>query len=166
MNITIRSARPDDAEALTRLADTLNRSVGFEAEGFTADVARADGFGPHPAFRTIVAAGDRGLVGYALYTVAYETGWGARGAFLADLYVAPPARRRGIARRLMAAVARETAGNGACYMWWLAGEENAAALALYRGLGIREERNIECLLDRGAFAALAAAAERADGDPD
>jgi GNAT superfamily N-acetyltransferase len=51
--------------------------------------------------------------------------------YLEDLYVAPPARGRGIGAALIAAVYREADVLGADRVYWLTHETNHAARALY-----------------------------------
>ena len=66
-------------------------------------------------------------VGYALFYPSYDTEHAARGLYLQDLYVVPEARRQGIGRALMAAVARACQADGGCYLFWNALERNARA---------------------------------------
>ena len=57
--------------------------------------------------------------------------------FVKDLAVHPAARRRGLGRALMLAVFQEFARRGAVHVDLKVREENAAAQALYRSLGMR-----------------------------
>ncbi len=58
-------------------------------------------------------------------------------AFVKDLAVHPAARRRGLGRALMLAVFQEFSRRGAVHVDLKVREENAAAQALYRSLGMR-----------------------------
>ena len=59
-------------------------------------------------------------------------------AMVHALEVAPPMRRRGLARHLMTAAARWAAAREATHLAVLVTRANAPALALYRGLGMAE----------------------------
>ena len=51
-------------------------------------------------------------VGFALYTFNYSVWTAARGIFIEDIWVVPEERRGGVARALMAALARECVAKG------------------------------------------------------
>ena len=68
-------------------------------------------------------------IGYALSRAA------AGEAEVLSIGVLEPARRRGVGRALMAAVAEQAGRLGATSLFLEVAEDNAAALALYRGLG-------------------------------
>ena len=130
---TIRSATPGDADALEALAAEFHVAHGDPTGLLTADAIRRDGFGAVPEFAVMVAQDASGLLRYALFYDAYEPSYAARGVYIADLYVRPVARRRGLGRRLIAAVARDGRDRGRRYLWWVARAENTAsssALAL------------------------------------
>ena len=65
--------------------------------------------------------------------------------FIYELAVAPPARRRGVATRLVAELAAIARRNG-CYGMWVGTEvDNAAAVATYRRAGATEETTFTLL---------------------
>jgi ribosomal protein S18 acetylase RimI-like enzyme len=73
---------------------------------------------------------DGQLVGFAHYL--YHTGtWTQSICYLQDLFTAPTARGRGVARALIDAVAGDARERGAARFYWLTQEQNAAARALY-----------------------------------
>lgn len=81
--------------------------------------------------RGVAARSDGGIVGFAHYY--FHTGIWADGdsrCYLHDLYVAPQARRRGIAQALIEWVARDAEQHGATLLHWHTREENPAR-ALY-----------------------------------
>src|SRR5262249_13863674 len=78
-------------------------------------------------------------VGYALFHDAYEPAYAARGVYLCDLFVTAHARRHGIGRALVAAVAQDAERRGRSYVWWVSRPWSAEAHALYRGMGAIEE---------------------------
>lgn len=132
--VTVRPAEPGDAEAVARLARLLSLSDGARPSQFTAEAFRRDGFGAAPAFRALVAAIDGEVVGYALYYPGYDTDRATRGVYLADLYVAAGARRRGVGRALVAGVARAAREMGGRWMFWSVLKRNKAARKFYRTL--------------------------------
>ena len=87
----IRDARPDDAETIARMCRELAAVTGVEGgvamtpERVARDLIGGAGLSP------ILAEIDGRIAGYALYSVAYETAWSARGLYLADLLVTPVA---------------------------------------------------------------------------
>ena len=79
----------------------------------------------------------------------FHTGiWSPRACYLEDLFVAPAARGRGVARALIEAVAAEAREAGTRRLYWLTHETNATARALYDQVAKRSgfleyEREIE-----------------------
>lgn len=77
--------------------------------------------------RGVAARSDGAIVGFAHYY--FHTGIWADGdsrCYLHDLYVAPQARRRGIAQALIEWVARDAEQHGATLLHWHTKEENPA----------------------------------------
>ena len=105
--VTLRPAREDDAAAAFAMLYALAEAVG-EAEAFAATVedVRRDGFGPAPLYETLIAELDGRPVGLLTLFPIYSTYMGRPCLYVNDLYVAPEARGRGVARRLMARVCR------------------------------------------------------------
>lgn len=135
MTVEIRPALASDAETLAALAEKFHRAHNDPTGFLTADAIRRDGFGDDPEFQVMVAdAGTGGLRGYALFYDAYEPSYAARGVYMADLYVQPAARRGGLGRRLIAAVAADARSRGRRYIWWVAQAVNAEAHVFYRTL--------------------------------
>lgn len=147
MTPTIRLAVEADAEALSALAEEFHASHGDPTGHLTADAIRRDGFGAEPEFLVLLAEGPDGPLGYALFYDAYEPSYAARGVYMADLYVRPAARRLGLGRRLIAAVADHAHRHGRTYVWWVARAENRPAHRFYRTLSSVE-------LDTKAFAVV------------
>jgi GNAT superfamily N-acetyltransferase len=57
--------------------------------------------------------------------------------YLNDLFVAPPQRRLGVARRLIDFAAQAARSAGCGQMYWLTHETNASAIGLYRQIAER-----------------------------
>jgi len=143
----VRDAAPRDAERIARMANRLALLTAGVAGRMTparveTDLIRRPGLGCLVAERDGVAAG------YALYTEAYETAYAARGLYLSDLYVMAEARRRGLARALMAEIARRAEAGGGQFVWWVVAPGGEEAHAFYDGLGAtREEVAARALFD-------------------
>lgn len=73
---------------------------------------------------------DGRLVGIAHY-LFHASVWDKRVCYLQDLFVAPEARGRGVARALIEAVAADARKRGAARYYWQTREQNATARALY-----------------------------------
>jgi GNAT superfamily N-acetyltransferase len=151
---TIRDARADDAETIVALVHRLNLDEGNPPGRMTADDFRCSGFGAQRRFRTLLAEAEGRVLGYALFYPSYDTDFGAAGFYLQDLYVVQEARRCGIGRALMAAVARACRAEGGCYLFWNALERNQAGRAFYRRIGAREEPVVTLSLQPDALQRL------------
>ncbi len=155
-DVRIRPAGPDDAETIARFSRALMEFLDEPALNFTAAVVRAHGFGAHPRFEALIAEQGGDPAGYAAFHPAYATEHAQRGLYLIDLYVAPAARRHGVGRALMAALARTARERGDTFVWWASKPWNEVAHAFYRGLGATEEKIVAHALFGVAFEALAA----------
>jgi ribosomal protein S18 acetylase RimI-like enzyme len=152
----IRSATHTDAHALRHLIADLNRDQG-DPDDIIADAHVARDIIGNPATIAMVAEATNGtLVGYATAHATYETGHAERGLYVADLYVAPDHRRQGIARALLAAIARAGHAQGARHLWLTAKAQNTAAHAFYRRLGSRGESVMAFAVVQQDFLNLAA----------
>jgi GNAT superfamily N-acetyltransferase len=134
-DVRIRPAHLAEAAILAEMANDLNAHVGIRSQPFTPERVRADGFGPHAAFTPLVAELEAAVVGYAFFSLGYNTDVAARSVWLHDLFVMPPARGRGVGYALMAAVAAETERAGGVSLEWGVHTANAGALEFYRRLG-------------------------------
>jgi len=140
MTVTVRPATVADAGLLHRFSKDLAR---FEDEPdavkATPESLARDGFGPDPKFAALIAERGGQPVGFALYTFNYSVWTGARGIFVEDIWVVPGARRGGVARALMRALAKECAANG-----WRRIDLNVLdwnpARGFYERLGFRWQR--------------------------
>lgn len=155
----IRLAMEADTEALAALAAEFHEAHGDPTGHLTAEAIRRDGFGAPPEFTVLLAEDERGLLGYALFYDAYEPSYAARGVYMADLYVRPAARRSGLGRRLIAAVAGHGRRRGRRYVWWVARAENAPAHEFYRTLASVELPTMAYAVVDAAFIALATESE-------
>jgi GNAT superfamily N-acetyltransferase len=133
--VRVRPARAEEAALLAGMANDLNDHVGVPGRPFTPARIAADGFGADAAFTPLVAELDGAVVGYAFFSMGYNTDVAARSMWLHDIFVTPSARGRGVGHALMAAVAAETIRGGALSLDWGVHAANASALEFYRRLG-------------------------------
>src|SRR5262245_23091030 len=132
--VTLRTATAADCPLLARFLGNMLADIGLEHALEAAARFSADGFGTEPAFTAVIAEHAGVPAGYALFWPTYDTEWAARGGWLSDLYMLPQARRRGVARRLMAELAARTAAQGGRFLTWLVHTDNTRARAFYRTL--------------------------------
>lgn len=154
---TIRPARPSDAAEIAALANALSEAEGVPPL-FTEAKVLADGFGARPAFSVLLAERKGRPVGYALFHDFYNTERAARGLWLGDLFVLEEARRAGVGRRLVAAVAAEAVRRGAASLWWGVLSSNRDARAFYAALGAKDDDARILELDGDALISLSAEA--------
>ncbi|WP_162913253.1 GNAT family N-acetyltransferase [Rhodospirillaceae bacterium SYSU D60014] len=158
--LVIRAATPGDGERVAAMAAALSQDEGGPPSQFSAEAFCRDGFGQAPAFACLIAERDGATVGYALHYPDYDTDRLVHGAYLADLYVEKAARRAGVGRALMAAVARIGRERGARMMRWGVLQHNGAARLFYSGIG-REQQDLRvCSVSGDRFRTLAEAAPR------
>ncbi len=155
-NLTIRAARPEDAEEIIRLLDDFNAVVEDEPTTLTPDDIRRDGFGADSWFFALIAEWDGRPAGYAIATRAFHPQRRGRGFHLVDLYVEAAVQRHGLGRALMRAVARHCREQGGHWLDWDVWVENARAYAFYEALGARHVRDASIMvLEEQAFWDLA-----------
>lgn len=157
--LIVRTATPADAPALVAMIDALAASEKEPRGHFTLERALEDVFGPTAALTALVAESGGQVVGYATYEPSYSTEWARRGLYMQDLWVEPDARRAGVARALVAAVAAEARRQGRAFVWWCSHTDNEAANRLYATLADIHEPIVAHALAFDAFDRLAAEGE-------
>ena len=157
--VRVRRAYRGDAAALAELSALLTGEDSGGRSRLTAADVLEHCFGDRPAFQALVADERGRLLGYASFYPSYDTQYAAKGLYLQDLYVRREARRRGIGRTLMGALARVCLEHGGCYLVWNALPSNRPGRAFYRALGARTERVITLSLQPGPLRRLAADSE-------
>jgi ribosomal protein S18 acetylase RimI-like enzyme len=93
----------------------------------------------HPLSALVAQREDGALLGFAHYVFYNDSLSVEPVCYLEDLYTAEAARRQGIARRLVAAVAAAARAAGATQIYWVVPQDNAAARALYDSLSARAD---------------------------
>lgn len=138
--VRVRRAGREDADAVSNLGRALNEQQGDPDVHFTRDAVLRDGFGDTPRFEVWLAELDATPVGYALVVpAAYETGYAKCGVYVQDLFVEPHARRRGVGRALMAAVAADARRRGLEFVWWASRTWNTESHQFFRTIATVEE---------------------------
>ena len=136
MTENIRRAIPQDAGDI---ADMIHALAEFEhaAEQCTVTETQISTalFGNTPVVHGHVAEVDGQTAAMALWFVNFSTWDGVAGIYLEDLFVRPGFRRRGLARRLLAALARECVEKSYTRLSWAVLNWNVDAIALYEGVG-------------------------------
>ena len=153
----IRAARPEDAAAVAALLNALNSLDGPPPERpMTPEIALRDLIGPAARAWLRLAEWENAVMGFATATPIYDATRHADAMMLLDLYVAPQARRRGLARRLMAALAAHAEAVGAACLWWGVDDGDDAALLFYRAIGAASEGRFSGeIIEGGALQRLA-----------
>lgn len=136
MTATIRRVRPGDETELTAMIHEL---AAFEHASQSCTVTesqlRTALFNDPPAVYGHLAEVDGTAAGSALWLHNFSTWDGVAGIHLEDLYVRPRFRRRGLARALLAALARECLAHGYSRLSWAVLNWNTDAIALYQAVG-------------------------------
>ncbi len=135
MSLSVRYATIDDLDDLAPLFDGYRQFYGQPP-----DLARARDFiGERIRLREsvilVAAWSSGGLVGFVQMYPTFSSIGTHRSFVLNDLYVAPEARRRGVAQSLMAHAAQAGRALGASSLSLSTARDNRAAQALYESLG-------------------------------
>ena len=105
-SISIRPATAADIDTILHFIRSL---AAFEREPdavkTTSEDLLRDGFGAQPKFETLIAEMDGAPVGFALFFATYSTWEGRAGLHLEDIFVEEAARKHGVGRQLMQALA-------------------------------------------------------------
>jgi len=140
MSEVIRPVRPGDETELTAMIHELADFERASAEcTVTETQLRSALFGDDPVVYGLLAEVDGQAAGGALWFRNFSTWDGVAGVYLEDLFVRPAFRRRGLARRLLSALARECVDHGYTRLTWAVLDWNSNAIALYDAVGGRPQ---------------------------
>ena len=134
----IRWATENDSALIVhfiRALATYEREPAASVKITEADVRR-DGFGAHRRFEVLIAEIDRKPIGFALFFPNYSTWEGKPVLYIEDIFVEESARKTGIGRQLIAAVAKVAESRG-CGRIDLAVLDWNPARGFYHRLGFR-----------------------------
>jgi ribosomal protein S18 acetylase RimI-like enzyme len=129
----VRRAGPEDAGSVGRLLHDFNLEFDEPTPGPERLAARIEEL-LEEAHTEVLLAGP-GPDGLAVLRFRPAIWSRALECYLAELYVAPEARGRGLGRALMEAAIELARGRGADHMDLGTGEQDVAARALYESLG-------------------------------
>jgi ribosomal protein S18 acetylase RimI-like enzyme len=134
--IEIRAAGPADIPALAEFLCQVEREETGAATDRDQVAGELRALRPGPEFLLAIGAGGR-IMGAAAFAMLWPSlGHGLSAMlYLKELHVAEPFRRQGVGKALMAGLARIARGRGCPRLGWTTPHENAAAQALYDGLG-------------------------------
>jgi ribosomal protein S18 acetylase RimI-like enzyme len=153
--LTIRPARPEDAEAIHAALIGIGQTVGeaHKIKSTPADIRR-DGFGPQAHFQTLIAEIDSTFAGMCLYFPIYSTWMGKPGAYVQDLFVAGKFRGMKVGEALLRHLARAVRDRGGAYIELAVDTGNHAAQRFYERLGIthRSDDQIHRITGEAFFA--------------
>lgn len=122
------------------MAQDLSVHEGMPPAELTVDGLREVLFGPHPLlFGRIARVGEK-VAGYALWSIGYTMQYGKPLLEIADLYVGPGFRRKGVARALMAEMAGVAQRQGYRFLRVITFDGNAEANAFYPAIGGKLDR--------------------------
>ena len=138
-DLAVRRAEPHDAEAIGRLLHDFNTEYDEVTPGPAKLAARMRELLEEG--RTAVLLGGAGPDGLAVLRFRPSIWTEGLECYLAELYVVPERRGRGLGRALMNAVLETARGEGADYIDLNTSEDDVAARALYESLGfVNRER--------------------------
>jgi ribosomal protein S18 acetylase RimI-like enzyme len=129
----VRRAGPPDAEAVGRLLDDFNAEFDEPTPGAGVLAERVRFLLAHGD--TVVLLAGEGPDGVAVLRLRPAIWAETLECYLAELYVVPGKRGRGLGRVLMEASIDAARSEGATYMDLGTGEDDVAARALYESLG-------------------------------
>jgi len=136
----IRTVRPGDEVELTAMIRELAEFERAAADCTVTETQLRDAlFGPYPTVYGHLAEVDGRAAAGALWFRNFSTWDGVAGIYLEDLFVRPQFRRRGLARKLLATLARECVDHGYTRLSWAVLDWNVNAIALYDTVGGRPQ---------------------------
>jgi ribosomal protein S18 acetylase RimI-like enzyme len=155
--VSVRPAEEADAGIVASMINAINGlGPGRPDVEMTGAIVRRDLLGPAPLATLLLGTLDGRTAGFVTGNLVYDAERAARTMFLLDLFVLPEARRHGVGRALVAALAARAREAGARCVWWGVDDGDDEALAFYRSLGARaEERYTGMLLVGDALVSLA-----------
>ena len=135
-SFAVTSARPEDVPAIHAMVAELAEyeNLSHLCVSGIDDIARAL-FGPQQSVEVLLGAENGEPVAFALFFHNYSTFLGRRGLYLEDLFVRPPYRRKGYARKLLAHLAALAVERDCGRFEWAVLDWNAPAISFYQSLG-------------------------------
>ncbi|MFJ6571939.1 GNAT family N-acetyltransferase [Streptomyces sp. NPDC091292] len=138
--VTIDRATPADTAVISVILGEIEAYYGGENIPGDRDQIRAALFGERPAATLLLAREGGAVLGLASYSLLWPAAGAESSLYLKELYVRDGARRKGVARALMARLQDEATAAGCSRVEWTADEDNPAALAFYKAYGAEPHR--------------------------
>lgn len=136
MSEIIRTVRAGDEGELTAMIHELAEFERAAAECTVTEAQLREAlFGENPMVFGHIAEVDGRAAAGALWFRNFSTWDGVGGIYLEDLFVRPDFRRRGLAHKLLATLARECVDHGYTRLSWAVLDWNVNAIALYDSVG-------------------------------
>jgi GNAT superfamily N-acetyltransferase len=136
VNEVIRRARPGDENELAAMIHELAEFERASHECTVTETQLGEAlFSDQPTVYGHIAEVDGEAAAAALWFRNFSTWDGVAGIYLEDLYVRPQFRRRGLARKMLATLARECIEGGYTRLSWAVLDWNVNAIALYDAVG-------------------------------
>jgi GNAT superfamily N-acetyltransferase len=136
VTVNIRRARPgDEPELVAMMRELADFEHALDECTVTEDQLSRALFGDRATVYAHVAEVDGEPAAMALWFCNFSTWDGVAGIYLEDLFVKSAFRRHGLARALLATLARECVENGYTRLSWAVLDWNTNAIALYDAVG-------------------------------
>jgi ribosomal protein S18 acetylase RimI-like enzyme len=142
--VSVRRAATGDAALVAPLFDAYRQFYGLAADHALSRSFIAERLARDESVVLLAQSEEGTALGFAQMYPTFSSLRAARVFVLYDLFVAPAARRHGVARRLMEAAAGEARAAGAVALSLQTARTNHAAQRLYESLGWqRDEEFLE-----------------------
>jgi len=167
----VRAPLPAESAPLAGLLAAMERHYDTAVTEEEAAAAAARLLGGHAPARCLVAvssgafAPEARFLGVALFAPLFPGARFRDVMYLEALFVLPQTRGRGIARALVAAVARAAIDSGCERMEWGADRGNALAQAAFKAMGVAEGDRVTYRVGPQSLARLAATGHAGDRAP-
>jgi GNAT superfamily N-acetyltransferase len=136
--IVIRTARPEDTEAIASLLAELDQFYGAaQIEPLATRLAAIESalFMSPPAAFALLAWTESSLVGLATYSYLWPAAGVTRSLYLKELYVTDTYRRKGVGARLMQEIFSVARAQNCSRVEWTSEVENVDARQFYSTTG-------------------------------
>jgi len=139
--VHIRRAVSRDADAIAKLAAEAAAEEGA-ISALDPDRTRAHAFGQNSLFEAWVAQErpNAPIIGQAVITKSYDFRRAQPTIVLCELFVTPPNRHGGLARKLMSCVAQRARDLGARELTITTGVDNAVAQRFFAAIGAKHNQ--------------------------
>lgn len=136
MSITIRQARPTDANAIYDMISELAVYEKAPEEVVTTpDEIKATLFGADSKTEALICEIDGNVAGYAVFFTSYSTWLGRNGIYMEDLYISPDYRGAGAGKALLKYIAQCAVQRKCGRLEWSVLDWNKPAIDFYLSIG-------------------------------